>query len=113
MTPTSGKARIKAISKAGSGFLYLVSRTGVTGAQRQLDPELQPLIAQVQKGSKLPIAVGFGISDADQVRQVAHWADGVVFGSAIVNQIASVGDSDDLAPAIEAFVRPLVEACNR
>lgn len=113
ITPTSGKARIKAASKAGSGFMYLVSRTGVTGAQRHLDPELEPLIAQVRKGSKLPVAVGFGISDADQVRQVARWADGVVVGSAIVNQVAAVGDSDELAPAIEAFVRPLVEACHR
>ncbi|MEN8165799.1 MAG: tryptophan synthase subunit alpha, partial [Acidobacteriota bacterium] len=111
ITPTSGKARIKAASKAGSGFVYLVSRTGVTGAQRQLDPELEPLINQVQKGSKLPVAVGFGISDSDQVRQVAQQADGVVVGSAIVNQVASVGDSDELAPTIEAFVRPLVEAC--
>lgn len=113
ITPTSGKARIKAAAKAGSGFLYLVSRTGVTGARRRLDPELEPLIAQVRKGSKLPVAVGFGISDADQVRQVARWADGVVVGSAIVNQVASVGDNDELAQAIETFVRPLVEACQK
>lgn len=111
ITPTSGKARIKTASKAGNGFLYLVSRTGVTGAQHRLDPDLEPLIAQVQKGSKLPVAVGFGISDADQVHQVADWADGVVVGSAIVEQVASIGDSDTLASAIEAFVRPLVEAC--
>ncbi len=113
VTPTSGKARIKAAGKAGDGFLYLVSRTGVTGARRQLDPELEPLIQQVQKGSKLPVAVGFGISDVDQVRQVARWADGVVVGSAIVNQVAAVGDANELAKAIETFVRPLVEACRR
>jgi len=111
VTPTSGKARIKAAAKAGSGFMYLVSRTGVTGARRRLNPELEGLIAEVQKASKLPVAVGFGISDAEQVRQVAEWADGVVVGSAIVNQVAAVGDSDELAPAIEAFVRPLVENC--
>ena len=111
VTPTSDKARIKAAGKAGNGFLYLVSRTGVTGARRQLDPELEPLITQVRKGSKLPVAVGFGISDVDQVQQVAHWADGVVVGSAIVNQVASVGDSDELATAVESFVRPLAQAC--
>lgn len=111
ITPTSGKARIKSASKAGSGFLYLVSRTGVTGAQHNLDPDLEPLITQVQRGSKLPVAVGFGISNVDQVHQVAEWADGVVVGSAIVEQVASIGDSDTLAPTIEAFVRPLVEAC--
>lgn len=113
ITPTSTKTRIKAASKAGKGFLYLVSRTGVTGAQRQLDPELEALIARVQQGAKLPVAVGFGISDVEQVRQVARWSDGVVVGSAIVNQVASIGDNEDLAPAIEAFVRPLVEACIR
>ena len=112
VTPTSDKARIKAAGKAGNGFLYLVSRTGVTGARRQLDSELEPLIAQVRKNSKLPVAVGFGISDVDQVQQVAQWADGVVVGSAIVNQAASVGDSDELATAIESFVRPLAEACH-
>ena len=111
VTPTSGKDRIKAASKAGSGFLYLVSRTGVTGAQRRLDPDLEQMITRVQKSSKLPVAVGFGISDHNQVRQVASWANGVVVGSAIVNQVASIGDSDELAPAIEAFVRPFVEAC--
>ncbi len=111
VTPTSDKARIKAAGKAGNGFLYLVSRTGVTGARRHLDTNLEPLINQVRKASKLPVAVGFGISDVDQVHQVARWADGVVVGSAIVNQVASVGDSDELATAIEAFVRPLVEAC--
>lgn len=111
ITPTSGKARIKTASKAGSGFLYLVSRTGVTGARRRLDPDLESLIAQVQKGSRLPVAVGFGISDAEQVHQVADWADGVVVGSAIVEQVASIGDDDTLAPTVEAFVRPLVEAC--
>jgi tryptophan synthase alpha chain len=111
VTPTSGKARIKAAAKAGSGFMYLVSRTGVTGARRRLNPELEGLIAEVRKASKLPVAVGFGISDAEQVLQVAEWADGVVVGSAIVNQVAAVGDSDELAPAIEAFVRPLVENC--
>ena len=111
VTPTSDKARIKAAGKAGNGFLYLVSRTGVTGARRQLNPELKSLIAQARKASKLPVAVGFGISDVDQVQQVARWADGVVVGSAIVNQVASIGDSDELQEAIETFVRPLAQAC--
>ena len=113
VTPTSGKARIKRASRAGAGFLYLVSRTGVTGAQNRLDPKLEKLIAEVRKISKLPVAVGFGISDADQVRQVASWADGVVVGSAIVNRVAAIGDDDGLSSAIEDFVRPLVAACRR
>ncbi len=113
VTPTSDKGRVRSAGRMGSGFLYLVSRTGVTGAQRQLDPGLEQLVHRVRKTSRLPVAVGFGISDADQVHQVATWADGVVVGSAIVNQVAAIGDSDDLAPAIEDFVRPLVAACGR
>lgn len=113
ITPSSGKDRIRAAGKAGSGFLYLVSRFGVTGARQELDPELENLVRAARKASKLPVAVGFGISDADQVQAVARWADGVVVGSAIVNRIASIGDRDDLGPEIEAFVRPLAEACRR
>jgi tryptophan synthase alpha chain len=113
VTPTSGKRRIKTASRAGKGFLYLVSRTGVTGAQRRLDPNLEGLVAEVRKLSRMPVAVGFGISDAEQVHQVATWADGVVVGSAIVNQVAAAGDSDALAADVESFVRPLVAACRR
>ncbi len=113
VTPTSGRDRIKAAGKVGNGFLYLVSRTGVTGARKELDAGLEDLVRLVRKASKLPVAVGFGISDPGQVGRVASWADGVVVGSAIVNQIAAIGDSDALAGEIEAFVRPLVEACRR
>lgn len=113
VTPTSGKNRIKTTSRAGKGFLYLVARTGVTGARTQLDPELEQLVAEVRKISRMPVAVGFGIADPEQVHQVATWADGVVVGSAIVNEVAAAGDSDRLASNVEAFVRPLVEACRR
>ncbi len=113
VTPTSGKARVRSAGRLGSGFLYLVSRTGVTGAQRRLDAGLEDLVKRVRKTARLPVAVGFGISDADQVHQVATWADGVVVGSAIVNQVAAIGDDDDLAATIEDFVRPLAAACRR
>ncbi|MCD4750293.1 MAG: tryptophan synthase subunit alpha [Thermoanaerobaculales bacterium] len=113
VTSTSGKARIRSASRTGGGFLYLVSRTGVTGARLDLDADLEDLVIRTRKSSRLPVAVGFGISNADQVRKVANWADGVVVGSAIVNQVAAVGDSDELFSAVEAFTRPLVEMCRK
>ncbi len=103
VTPTSSKARMKATAGFGGGFLYLVSRTGVTGAQQDLDRELAANVHLAKKASRLPVAVGFGISTPDQVARVAAIADGVVVGSAIVNQIADEGDTDQLAARVEAF----------
>ncbi len=113
VTPTSDRARMKATAKFGGGFLYLVSRTGVTGAQQDLDRELAANVGTAKKASKLPVAVGFGISTPDQVAKVAAIADGVVVGSAIVNQIADEGDTDALAERVEAFTAPLADACRR
>jgi len=113
VTPTSDRKRIRAASRAGDGFLYLVSRRGVTGAQARLDDGLEDLISKVRKSTRLPIAVGFGISTPEQVARVARKADGVVVGSAIVNIIAENGDDEELVSAVEMAVRPLVEACRR
>ena len=113
VTPTSNRSRIRAASRMGSGFLYLVSRLGVTGAQNDLDDGLEELVGRVRKSSKLPLAVGFGISTPEQVSQVAKWSDGVVVGSAIVNMIDERAGDEDLPTALENFVRPLVEACQR
>jgi tryptophan synthase alpha chain len=113
VTPTSTRQRVKAAAKRGGGFLYLVSRTGVTGAQDRLDPELEAHVRSARKLSKLPVAVGFGISTPAQVAAVAEIADGVVVGSAIVEQIARAGDRPGLADAVQRFVTPLAEACRR
>jgi tryptophan synthase alpha chain len=113
VTPTSTKERIKRASRQGGGFLYLVSRTGVTGARSQLDDELGQHLATVRKLTRLPIAVGFGISTPAQVAEVAAQADGVVVGSAIVERVARYGDRDDLADLVQRFVTPLTEACRR
>ena len=113
VTPTSTKARMKAAAKFGGGFLYLVSRTGVTGAREDLDHGLAANVQLARKASKLPVAVGFGISTPDQVAKVAAIADGVVVGSAIVNQIADEGDTNELAARIEAYAAPLAQACRR
>jgi tryptophan synthase alpha chain len=113
VTPTSTKGRMKAAAKFGGGFLYLVSRTGVTGAQQGLDRELETNVEKARKASRLPVAVGFGISTPEQVAKVAAIADGVVVGSAIVNEIADEGDTNELAERVEAFATPLAQACEK
>ena len=113
VTPTSTRERIKAASRRGRGFLYLVSRTGVTGARGELDAELARNIKLTRKVSRLPVAVGFGISTPSQVAEVAKQADGVVVGSAIVDRIARCDGGDDLPDVIQRFVTPLAEACRR
>jgi tryptophan synthase alpha chain len=113
VTPTSGRKRMKAAAQFGGGFLYLVSRTGVTGARQELDAELEKNIKAAEKASRLPVAVGFGISTPEQVARVAAKADGVVVGSAIVSRIGALGDCDELADEIERFATTLAEACKR
>lgn len=113
VTPTSTKERIKAASKIGRGFLYFVSRTGVTGTRLELASELSEQVRKAKKISRLPVAVGFGISTPAQVKQVAGIADGVVVGSAIVKRIEEIGDSAQLSESIQRLVRPLAEACQR
>ena len=81
--------------------------------QQDLDHELAANVATARRASRLPVAVGFGISTPDQVARVAAIADGVVVGSAIVNEIADEGDTDELASRVEAFSAPLAEACKR
>jgi tryptophan synthase alpha chain len=113
VTPTSDRRRMKAAAAFGGGFLYLVSRTGVTGARQDLDAELAANVRVARKASKLPVAVGFGISSPEQVSRVASLADGVVVGSAIVSRIGALGACDELADEIESFARTLGEACRK
>jgi tryptophan synthase alpha chain len=104
---------MKAAARYGGGFLYLVSRTGVTGAREDLDAELADNTRLARKASKLPVAVGFGIATSEQVARVAALADGVVVGSAIVSRIGALGDCEELVGEIETFARSLSEACKR
>ncbi len=113
VTPTSDRQRMKATARFGSGFLYLVSRTGVTGVQRDLDAELEANVRAARRASKLPVAVGFGISTPEQVAQVAALADGVVVGSAIVSRIGALGDCEELVDEVEKFASTLAAACRR
>lgn len=113
VTPTSDRRRMKAAAHFGGGFLYLVSRTGVTGARQDLAAELDANIKMARKASRLPVAVGFGISTPEQVARVAARADGVVVGSAIVSRIGALGDCEELADEVERFAATLAQACKK
>ncbi|MEN9572504.1 MAG: hypothetical protein RL514_359 [Verrucomicrobiota bacterium] len=107
VAPTTPDERIATIVKRGTGFIYYISREGVTGMQSSVAGNLAERVALIRQHTALPIAVGFGISNPEQARQVASAADGAVVGSAVVNQIAKLGKSPDLVPRLEAFVKSL------
>jgi tryptophan synthase alpha chain len=104
--PTSPVARLKKIAKASTGFVYAVSRTGVTGTRNQLSEDVGALVRRIRKHTKLPVAVGFGVSTAGQFAAVGKFADAAVVGSAIVKTIESAG-REHAAEAVAHFVRAL------
>ncbi len=106
--PTSTDERLRRIAHASSGFIYAVSRTGVTGARRELAGDARQLVARLRRFTTLPVAVGFGISTAEQFAQAGRFADGVVVGSAIV-QLIENSDRQEAPKAVAAFVRELTE----
>jgi tryptophan synthase alpha chain len=110
IAPTTPPARVAQLTRDASGFVYYVSREGVTGERTELAATLPAGIAAIRATTTLPIAVGFGISTAAQVRDVAQHADAVVVGSAIVKRIADAGSANDLAERLAAFVQPLAAA---
>jgi tryptophan synthase alpha chain len=104
--PTSSKVRLKMIAHASTGFVYAVSRTGVTGAQQQMPEDAKDLVRRLRKYTKLPIAVGFGISTAEQFAAIGAFADAPVVGSAIVQTIERNPGKE--AQAVAQFVRQLL-----
>lgn len=109
IAPTTPEERIPALASSGEGFIYYVSREGVTGAQQSLAEGIAENVAAIKEHASVPVVVGFGISSPDQAAEVARSADGVVVGSAIVRQVEQYGASDDVAERVEAFVKPLVD----
>ncbi len=97
VAPTTPKSRIPVITKAASGFIYYVSREGVTGERDDLAGDLVERVEAIREHTDLPVVVGFGISNADQVKEVAKASDGVVVGSALVNCISRNLADPDLA----------------
>lgn len=110
IAPTTPPDRMELIAKSAEGFIYYVSREGVTGEQSSLSQSISSQVAEIRKHTSLPIAVGFGISSPGQAADVARRADAVVVGSAIVRQIAEAGNASDLAEKIASFTRPLAAA---
>jgi tryptophan synthase alpha chain len=110
VAPTTPEARVAQIVKRGSGFIYYVSREGVTGMQEKVADTIAAKTATIRAHTDLPIAVGFGVSTPVQAREVAASADAVVVGSAIVNRIAQWGPSPELVPQVAGFVKTLVDA---
>ncbi|HEY5041229.1 MAG TPA: tryptophan synthase subunit alpha [Verrucomicrobiae bacterium] len=110
VAPTTPEDRMALIVKRGSGFIYYISREGVTGMQTRVASNLASQIAKIRAHTVLPIAVGFGISNPAQAKLVASEADGCVVGSAVVNQIAEHGQSPELVATVGAFVKSLADA---
>ena len=105
MAPTSTDARLKTIAEQSRGFVYALSRTGITGEQQQIAADAAQLVARVRRFSSMPIAVGFGISNAQQFQAVGEFADAAVIGSAIVNIVEKHGRNS--AEPVANFIRGL------
>lgn len=112
IAPTTPDSRIAQLTADASGFIYYVSREGVTGERAEVASSLPERVAAIRATTSLPIAVGFGISNPDHVREVAKHADGIVVGSAIVKRIAEFGQSPELVGKLDDFVRPLAAAAH-
>ena len=110
IAPTTPPERIALIAQAARGFIYYVSREGVTGARDSVAQALEEKLALIRQHTDLPVADGFGTSNPEQAATVARVADAVVVGSAIVDLIGKVGDADVLADRVAKFVTPIVSA---
>ena len=108
IAPTSTDARLRLVAKHARGFIYAVSRAGVTGARSTVSAEAETLVNRVRRFSKLPVAVGFGISSDNQVADVQRYADAVVVGSAIVSEIERLGTEADMVRQVGQFTQGLI-----
>ena len=108
VAPTTPPDRVALIVKRGRGFIYYVSREGVTGMQQTVSETIGEMTGIIRENTDIPIAVGFGISNPEQAAAVAKNAEAVVVGSAIVNQIAVKGKSPDLVSQVKAFTTNLI-----
>jgi tryptophan synthase alpha chain len=110
VAPTTPDDRVELIVKRATGFIYYISREGVTGMQEKVAANLAQMTARIRKHTALPIAVGFGISNPEQAKRVASCADAVVVGSAVVNQIAACGKTAQTVSIVSQFVQSLADA---
>ena len=110
VAPTTPEERIGLIVKRGAGFIYYVSREGVTGMQTKISDTIASMTGKIRANTDLPIAIGFGISNPEQAKAVAQYAEAIVVGSAVVNQIAEHGKNPDMVSRVGNFVQTLVSA---
>ncbi|MDQ3687757.1 MAG: tryptophan synthase subunit alpha [Acidobacteriota bacterium] len=108
VAPTSTDARLRMVAERASGFIYAVSRAGVTGARTDLSTEAEKLVRRVRRFSDLPVAVGFGISNSEHMAEVWRYADAAVIGSAIVAEIERNSAAPELVARIGSFARSLL-----
>jgi len=105
--PTSTEHRLRLVAEYSSGFIYIVSRTGVTGERDSLSNQVTPLVDAIRKVTDLPLAVGFGVSKPEHVAELGRQVEGVVVGSAIVRIIGQYGADPSLESRLESYVREL------
>ncbi|MFM8527522.1 MAG: tryptophan synthase subunit alpha [bacterium] len=113
IAPTTPPDRRKAIAEQARGFIYLVSSTGTTGERAQMADDLSALVSEVHAVSKLPVAVGFGISNTKQVEEVGTVASGVIIGSRLVRAVEEADDRDTAVEAVSTVVGESVDALRR
>jgi len=111
LSPTTTEARIRKAAELGRGFLYGISRLGVTGARDRVASGAEEMVRKIRAITDLPLALGFGISRPEHVAEVGAYADAAVVGSALVALIADAAGSNDLIPRVEDYVRSLRAAC--
>jgi tryptophan synthase alpha chain len=112
VAPTSTEERLQTVAGMASGFVYIVSLTGVTGARAEMGQGVADLVARVRRYTNLPLVVGFGISTPEHVARVSQVADGAVVGSALINLMEQLPE-DDLMVGVADFVRDLKEATKK
>ena len=108
VAPTSTDERLKMVADRASGFIYAVSRAGVTGTRDEMSAEAEKLVERVRRFSNLPVAVGFGISKPDHVRDVWRYADAAVVGSAIVKVVEESSSGSVAVSNVGQIVRQLL-----
>ena len=112
LSPTTTAERVRRADQLGRGFLYAISRLGVTGVREQVADDARALVERLRAEASLPIALGFGLSRPEHVRDVGRFADAAVVGSALVAQVARHGESPALADEVRTFVRWLREGAS-
>jgi tryptophan synthase alpha chain len=110
IAPTTNTNRVKQIAAHATGFLYYISITGVTGTAKPQVQEVKKDVERIRKATKLPLAIGFGISTAQQAAEIAPYADGIVIGSALVKMIAENTQQSDLVSVVSQYAREMKEA---